>query len=88
MPTRWTLSITDASLAYTCKPHSGRDALEALIVGGVEANRECAELLGVAPGTVSKWAKKLHGAERIRISGNRYLPPEKKDATNEQCATE
>ncbi len=74
MPLRWTLKLGD-SLAYTCKAHSGPDALAALIIGGVEKAAECAEMLDVSAGTVSKWAKKLAKAGRIQIAGRKYLPP-------------
>ena len=73
-PLRWTLQIRD-SLTYTCKLHSGPDALAALILSGVEECSECAELLGVPKGTVSKWAKKLQKAGIIRIEGRKYRPP-------------
>lgn len=78
-PLRWTLQISEGRpLAFTCKPHSGPDALAALVLGGVESASECADLLQVAPGTVSKWAKKLQKAGRIGIAGRKYLPPEMK----------
>jgi Mn-dependent DtxR family transcriptional regulator len=44
-------------------------------LSGVEECSECAELLDVPKGTVSKWAKKLHKAGTIRIEGRKYLPP-------------
>lgn len=74
MPLRWTLKLGD-SLGYTCKAHSGPDALAALVVGGVDKPADCADMLGVSPGTVSKWAKKLAKAGRIQITGRKYLPP-------------
>lgn len=75
MPLRWTLKLGGGVLAYTCTAHSGPDALASLIIGGVEKAAECAEMLGVSAGTVSKWAKKLENAGRIRIAGRKYLPP-------------
>jgi hypothetical protein len=75
MPLRWTWEIRDGSLRYDCKAHSGADALAALVLGGIEKPSECAELLNVATGTVSKWAKKLEKAGRITIAGRKYLPP-------------
>jgi transposase len=53
----------------------GSDAPAALILSGVEECSECAELLDVPKGTVSKWAKKLHKAGTIRIEGRKYRPP-------------
>jgi len=75
MPLRWTWEIRDGSLRYDCKAHSGADALAALVLGGIEKPSELAEMLGVATGTVSKWAKKLEKAGRITIAGRKYLPP-------------
>ena len=75
MPLRWTWEIRDGSLRYDCKAHSGADALAALVLGGIEKPSELAEMLSVATGTVSKWAKKLEKAGRITIAGRKYLPP-------------
>jgi hypothetical protein len=75
MPLRWRIQIRDGLLAYVCESHSGPDALAALVLSGVEECSECAELLDVPKGTVSKWAKKLHKAGTIRIEGRKYRPP-------------
>lgn len=76
MPMRWTLTISADSLTYTCKPHVGPDALEALVLAGVESASDCAEQLGVATGTISKWAQVLVKKGRIRKSGRLYSPPD------------
>lgn len=78
MPLRWTLSITADSLRYTCKAHVGPDALESLVLAGVESAGDCADALKVSTGTVSKWATSLAKEGRIRKSGRSYLPPEDK----------
>ena len=75
MPLRWRIEIRNGRLAYVCESHSGPDALAAFILSGVEECSECAELLDVPKGTVSKWAKKLQKAGTIRIEGRKYLPP-------------
>lgn len=74
-PLRWKLKLDGGDLSYTCKLHSGPDALATHVLAGVETAHDCAELLGVTSGAVSKWAKKLVKAGRIRIEGRRYLPP-------------
>ena len=74
-PMRWVIKTEGGSLAITCKPHTGPDALCVHILEGVESATECADLLGVGKGTVSKWAKRLAGAGRIRIESGKYLPP-------------
>ena len=74
-PLRWTLHIGE-QITYTCKLHSGPDALAALVSGGVTEPSECADMLSVARGTVSKWAKKLQTEGRICIKARKYLPPE------------
>lgn len=84
MPLRWVIQIRDGKLTYECKPHSGPDALAAHIRAGVETATECAELLGVKPGTISKWAKALKKAGHIRIEGRKYLPP-KGSAEDDEC---
>ncbi len=81
-PLRWLMQIHDGKLTYAFKPHSGPDALAAHILAGVDSAIDCAELLGCSKGTVSKWAKLLKKAGRIRIEGRRYLPPKIEDAAD------
>ncbi len=75
MPLRWVFQVNTGKLTYICKPHSGPDALATHILAGVDSATECAELLGVRAGTVSKWAKALQISGRIRIENRKYLPP-------------
>jgi putative DNA primase/helicase len=82
---RWMLKLDGGALSYTCKPHAGPDALLALVLDGVDTANDCAEMLGVSKGAVSKWAKKLHGDGRIRIERRKYLPLENKaEATKDE----
>ena len=83
MPLRWTLKLDGGALTYACKLHSGPDALCALVLAGVDSASDCAELLGVTPGAVSKWATKLFKAGRINIVGRKYLPSENGGGTAE-----
>ena len=82
-PLRWVFQVGVGKLTYTCNPHSGPDALAALILAGVDSATECAELLGVKTGTVSKWAKRLKKEGRIRIEGRKYLPATSSAAADE-----
>lgn len=75
MPLRWVFQIKAGKLSISCKAHSGPDALAAHILAGVDSASDCAEILSVSKGTVSKWAKALQKAGRIRIEGRKYLPP-------------
>ena len=75
MPLRWTLDIRDDSLTYKCTSHSGIDALIALVLSGVDSATNCAEMLGITKGAVSKQAKKAQESGQIRIVGGKYLPP-------------
>jgi hypothetical protein len=69
---RWTMQTRDGRLSYTCEKHSGPEAMFALIRDGVESARELAEEMGVTPGCISKWAKKLQLAGRITIKERKY----------------
>lgn len=69
---RWTIQTSGDRLAYTCEKHAGPEAMFALIRDGVESPKELAEELGVTGGCVSKWAKKLQVADRIKIMDRKY----------------
>lgn len=72
-PLKWTLTDSGGRITITCTQHNGPDALLAHIQDGVGSASELAELLGIAKGTVSKWAKKLSAAHRIRKDGPNYI---------------
>jgi hypothetical protein len=72
---RWTIETRDGTLSYTCEKHSGPEAMFALIRDGVEKASELADELGVTTGCVSKWAKKLETACRIKIAERKYTLP-------------
>lgn len=74
LPLRWTLSDDEGSITPSCEPYSGKDALLAHIREGIGNNGELAEMLGVKPGTVSKWAKKLMDAGLVKKKGRDYSP--------------
>lgn len=80
MPLRWTLEFSEEGLRLTCKERSGPDALEALILSGVSSASDCAELLHVSTGAISKWAGKLTKQGRIQKKGREYLPPDGSNA--------
>lgn len=69
---KWELHTQGAIMTITCKSHSGPDALLAHIQDGIGKNSELAALLGVEPGTVSKWATKLMNAGQIKKNGRDY----------------
>ncbi len=71
-PLRWSVDLSGEQVAYDCRRHNGIDAMEALIRDGVEQNSELAAELGVSPGNVSKWAKRLEKDGRISIDGRKY----------------
>lgn len=75
-PLRWTLDMEAGErLAVACERHSGPEALKSLIAEGIETNAELAQELGVSPGQVSKWAKRLIDAGRIVKKGRVYALP-------------
>jgi AAA domain len=74
-PLRWTIATKDERLEFTCEKHSGPEAMYALISEGVERAGELADELGVTTGCVSKWAKKLAAAGRIKIGERKYTLP-------------
>ncbi len=71
-PLRWSLKEEAGRLVLGCKIETGTDALLAHINEGVGSATELAELLGVQPGTVSKWARKLIDAGLITKDGRDY----------------
>ena len=71
-PLRWTIKDEGEGIVYTCENYSGRDALLSHISDGVTSATELAELLGVATGTVSKWAAKLMREGFIKKNGRDY----------------
>lgn len=75
-PMKWTLQNQGETITYTCAIHNGPDAMLGHIQDGVGSASELAELLGVAVGTVSKWARKLMGAGKIEKAGREYKPIE------------
>ncbi len=75
-PLLWTLADTGQGIKVTCKVHSGPEAMLGHIRDGVSSASELADLLGVAVGTVSKWAKKLQSTGLIRKDGRGYAPAE------------
>ena len=72
LPLRWTIRDEGQGIVYTCETYSGRDALLSHITDGVTSATELAELLGVATGTVSKWAAKLMREGLITKVGRHY----------------
>jgi hypothetical protein len=75
-PLKWSMADYGGTMAIDCKPHNGPDALLEHIHAGVESATELADLMGVAKGTISKWAKKLETAKRITIKKGKYEPTE------------
>jgi len=74
-PLRWTLvTQPDGVFERHCVPYSDRDALLRHINEGVGKATELAELVGVAKGTVSKWAKQLQSAGFVTIERGVYKP--------------
>jgi hypothetical protein len=63
----------------TCEPHGGLETFIYHVKAGVSKNKELAELLGVAAGTVSKMAKRAEDEGRIRIRGGSYFAEESLD---------
>ena len=74
LPLKWTMTEQGERFTIICETHNGADAMLAHIRDGVSRASELAELLGVKPSTVSKWAKKLVAANQITISNRDYLP--------------
>jgi hypothetical protein len=72
---RWTIATNENSLTYTCEKHSGPETMIALISDGIERACDLAEEMGVTPGCISKWAKKLENAGRIKIKERKYTLP-------------
>jgi hypothetical protein len=72
-PLRWTLTNrADGTFERRCVRYCEREALLQHIREGVGQATELAELLGVAKGTISKWAKKLEKAGFITIERGTY----------------
>ncbi len=69
---RWTIQTDADHLSYACEKHSGPEAMLALIRDGVETATDLAEELSVTKGCISKWAKKLAGEGKIKISDRKY----------------
>lgn len=61
-------------LHVTCQIHGYLEVMLQHIRDGVSRNKELAELMGVAPGTISKLAQKAAANGRIAIRGGLYLP--------------
>ena len=72
MPLHWALAEIDGRLHITCTFHQGQDTLLAHVREGVGSASELAELMGVQAGTVSKWAKKLMDAGKLKKKGRDY----------------
>lgn len=75
-PMKWTLQNQGETITYTCAIHNGPDAMFGHIQDGVGSATELADLLGVAVGTVSKWAKKLMAAGKVEKKGREFHPIE------------
>jgi hypothetical protein len=71
-PLKWTIQTVDGTLKYTCEPHSGPDAMLALIKDGMETASDLALEMSVTTGCVSKWAKKLATEGKIAIANRKY----------------
>lgn len=71
-PLKWTIQTVDGTLKHTCAPHSGPDAILALIKDGMETASDLALEMSVTPGCVSKWAKKLATEGKIAIANRKY----------------
>jgi hypothetical protein len=65
-PLKWSMADLGAIMTIDCKLHNGPDAMLAHIQDGVTSATELAELMGVARGTVSKWAKRLMAAGHLK----------------------
>lgn len=71
-PLKWTLNDDGQRITAACASHNGPDAMLGHIREGATKATELAELLGVVPGTISKWAKKLMTERRIVKEGREY----------------
>lgn len=71
-PLRWTMHDDGQCITIRCERHNGQDALLGYIRDGIGSATELAEMLGVKPGTVSKWAKRLIKDGHVRKSGRDY----------------
>lgn len=82
-PLLWRLTTPlgqpDGPLTIACEPNGGVEDLVRHVQAGVSKNRELAELLGVAAGTVSKWAKRAVEEGKIEIRGREYFPLQRLD---------
>ncbi len=75
-PLRWTITTKGGRLTYTCDKHNGPDAMLAMIRSGVGSATDLAKDLGVSPGCVSKWAKRLIMEGLIQKKGRDYVSVE------------
>jgi hypothetical protein len=75
-PLKWGMADYGSTIAIDCKPHNGPDAMLEHIQAGVNSATELADLMGVAKGTISKWATKLIAVGRIKKKGRDYEPIE------------
>lgn len=72
-PLRWAIETAGGSLTYSCKTHSGPEAMLALIREGVVTSTELADELGRTRGCISKWAKKLQESGKLEIKNRIYV---------------
>ena len=72
-PLRWTMRDDGQHITITCEPHNGQDALLGHIRDGIGSATDLADMMGVKPGTISKWAKKLMEAGQVRKDGRDYV---------------
>lgn len=76
-PLLWRLQGSESGpMTWTCEKFGSHEVLVRHVQDGVSRNKELAELLGIAPGSVSKLAKKAADLGRIVIRGGSYYPAE------------
>ncbi len=71
-PLTWTLDTSTTPLTLTSGSNEPKDVMLQHIYDGIHRSTELAEILGVAQGTVSRWAAKLERLGLITIRNREY----------------
>lgn len=69
---KWTLASDGERMGVRCEKFSGPEALLSHIQDGIGSANELASIMGVRPGTISKWCKKLFEQGKIVKAGRDY----------------